>query len=340
MIAGGEVGFAEAFMDGDWSTPDLTALIEFAFANEDHIDAQLSGNWLARTIAMVRFRLQNNSRAGARRNIAYHYDLGNAFYALWLDETMTYSSALFARPDMSLADAQREKYRRIIERLDIRAGDRVLEIGCGWGGFAETAATVAEANVTCLTISREQEQFARARILKAGLAGRVEVRLEDYRDSHGTFDKIVSIEMFEAVGEDNWSSYFETLYRRLRPGGAALMQVITVPDERFAAYRRRVDFVQRYIFPGGMLVSPAAMSGSIEEAGLRLRDSYFFSASYAETLRLWNRRFQDRWRDVQALGFDRRFRRMWTYYLQSCEACFRAGATDIGHYLIERPQTG
>jgi len=337
MISRGEIGFAEAFMDDDWSTPDLTALIEFGLCNEHYIDAQLSGSWLARFFATIRFRFQNNSLAGARRNIAYHYDLGNDFYKHWLDETMTYSSALFGRRQMSLADAQRMKYRRVIEALEINSGDRVLEIGCGWGGFAEVAIAETGATITCLTISKAQEKFARARISADSLADKAEIRLEDYRDCRGTFDKVVSIEMFEAVGEENWPTYFGTLRERLLPGGQALLQLITVPDHRFEAYRRRVDFVQRHIFPGGMLPSPGALSKQIDDAGLKLREKFLFGASYAETLRRWNDRFQARWGDIRLLGFDERFRRMWTYYLQSCEACFRTGATDVGHYLVERP---
>jgi cyclopropane-fatty-acyl-phospholipid synthase len=239
---------------------------------------------------------------------------------------------------MSLADAQRMKYRRVIEALEISSADRVLEIGCGWGGFAETAVAETGATITCLTISKAQEKFAQTRISADSLANKVEIRLEDYRDCRGTFDKVVSIEMFEAVGEENWPTYFGTLRERLRPGGQALLQLITVPDHRFEAYRRRVDFVQRYIFPGGMLPSPGALSKHIDDAGLKLREKFLFGASYAETLRRWNDRFQARWGDIRPLGFDERFRRMWTYYLQSCEACFRTGATDVGHYLVERPQ--
>lgn len=337
LMARGELGLAESFMAGDWSTPDLTALMLFGFRNEEYVDAQLSGSWFARVLSRIRFRLQNNSLAGAKRNIAYHYDLGNDFYRRWLDDSMTYSSALFRHPGMSLADAQREKYRRILQALDIQAKDRVLEIGCGWGGFAEISAVETGAALTCLTISKEQERFARQRISAAGLTDRVEIRLEDYRKHSGVYDKVVSIEMFEAVGEENWPTYFDVVRSRLRPGGNALIQVITVPDQRFAGYRRRVDFIQRYIFPGGMLPSPGALAKAVSGSGLKLRDTFTFSASYAETLRRWNDRFEDQWSDIRTRGFDNRFYRMWTYYLQSCEACFRSGATDVGHYLIERP---
>jgi cyclopropane-fatty-acyl-phospholipid synthase len=336
ILTRGDIGFAEAFMAGDWSTPDLTAVIEFGLRNESALADKMRGSWMTRFMAALRFRLQANSRSGARRNIAYHYDLGNDFYAAWLDETMTYSSAIFASPHQPLADAQREKYRRIVETLRIQPGDRVLEIGCGWGGFAEYAAREAGGLVTAITLSQEQARYARHRIAQTGLADRVEIRVEDYRDVLGEFDKIVSIEMFEAVGEANWGGYFDVVHARLVVGGLALLQVIVVPDERFPAYRQHVDFIQRYIFPGGMLPSPAALSAAIRTAGLKLGDGQFFGLAYAETLRQWHERFQHRWEAIAAFGFDERFRRMWTYYLNSCEACFRTGATDVGHFLIRK----
>ena len=336
LLSKGELGFAEGYLNGYWSTPDLTALIEFAIRNKPDLNRTLRGSWLAQLMSKLRFRLQANSVAGAKRNIAYHYDLGNDFYKQWLDETMTYSSAIFAEPGQQLADAQREKYRRVIEALDVRQGDRILEIGCGWGGFAEIAAGEAGAKLTCLTISQEQAAFARARIADAGLADRVEIRLEDYRHAEGRYDKIVSIEMFEAVGEENWPVFFEMLANRLVPNGRALLQIITVPDDRFAAYRRTVDYIQRYIFPGGMLPSPGAVSENADKAGLELRNVEFFGQDYAETLRRWNARFQECWDDIARLDFDERFRRIWTYYLQSCEASFRTGATDVGQFLLAK----
>ena len=335
MILGGELGFAEAFMDGDWTTPDLTALVEFGLVNQESLDGPLRIALPMRIISAIRHRLNANTRRGAKRNIAYHYDLGNDFYSRWLDETMTYSSAIFEQPEMTLAAAQRAKYRKIIERLGLQPGDKVLEIGCGWGGFAEEAAK-AGAEMTCLTISQEQADYARKRMADAGLAEHVDIRLQDYRDVEGTFDRIVSIEMFEAVGEENWPAYFDVVRDRLRAGGTAVLQIITIANERFAEYRRSVDFIQRYIFPGGMLPSPATLADSISAAGLKLAGSHFFALSYAETLKQWAERFMEAWPDIERLGFDTRFQRMWRYYLHSCEGCFRRGATDVGQFVIER----
>jgi cyclopropane-fatty-acyl-phospholipid synthase len=323
-------------MDGDFSTPDLTALIAFGLTNQDALAAQLKGSLLVRLVAGIRHRINANTRTGSRRNIAYHYDLGNAFYGLWLDETMTYSSAVFADDGETLADAQRAKYRRIIAGLGLKPGDRVLEIGCGWGGFAETAAREAGASVTCLTISRQQAEFARARMAAAGLSDKVEIREQDYRDVTGTFDKIVSIEMFEAVGEENWPVYFKAVHDRLVDGGRAMLQVITIANERFAAYRKSIDFIQRYIFPGGMLPSPDAFAQSATAAGLELGGVAWFGQSYAETLKRWSVRFEAVWPQIAPLGFDERFHRMWRYYLNSCEACFSLGATDVGQFLIHK----
>ena len=337
LLQGGDLGLAESYMAGDWSTPDLAAVIEFGLVNEQALAAQLGGRGIIRALANLRFRLQGNTRAGARRNIAYHYDLGNDFYRLWLDQGMTYSSAVFTPETRTLEQAQVEKYRRIIEAGDIRPGHRVLEIGCGWGGFAEYAAREAGAEVTAITISREQAAFARQRLADAGLAERTSVQLIDYRDVTGTYDRIVSIEMFEAVGEENWPAYFASVRDRLVPGGKALLQVITVADHRFARYRQRVDFIQRYIFPGGMLPSPSALRAEFARAGLADEGTSWFGESYAATLRLWHERFQACWPAVAELGFNDRFRRMWTYYLNSCEACFRAGSTDVGHFLLSRP---
>ncbi len=336
MLTRGDVGFAEGFMDGDWSTPDLLAVLAFGYRNEATLAGALRASALVRPMIRLWHRLRANTRAGSRRNVAYHYDLGNAFYRLWLDETMTYSSAIFDRPDRTLAAAQTEKNRRIIRALDLKPTDHVLEIGCGWGGFAELAALESGCRVTGLTLSREQAAFARQRLADKGLGGRVEIRLEDYRDVEGTFDKIVSIEMFEAVGEENWAVYFRTVHDRLRAGGRAVLQIITVADARFETYRRSIDFIQRYIFPGGMLPSKATLARDIAAAGLSLAGSSFFGLSYAETLRRWHETFEARWAEIAPLGFDDRFRQMWRYYLCGCEASFRAGTSDVGQYVIDR----
>jgi len=337
MLARGDVGFAEAFMDGDWSTPDLHAVLDFGYRNEATLMGPMTASRFVAPLIRLWHRLRANTKAGSRRNISYHYDLGNEFYRLWLDRTMTYSSAVFddAR-QMPLADAQLEKYRRIIRTLGIGPADSVLEIGCGWGGFAEIAARETGCRVVGITLSKEQAAFARQRMEDAGLSDRVEIRIEDYRDVRETFDHIVSIEMFEAVGEENWPVYFGTVRDRLRPGGGAVLQIITVGDERFDLYRGAVDFIQRYIFPGGMLPSNRVLSQEIGAAGLALRGADRFGLSYAETLHRWYDAFVARWSDVQALGFDERFRRMWTYYLAGCEASFKSAACDVGQYHITR----
>ncbi|BCW87609.1 Tuberculostearic acid methyltransferase UfaA1 [Alphaproteobacteria bacterium SO-S41] len=335
LALGGELGLAASYIDGDWSSPDIAALVAFGLVNHSALTT-LRPSWPTRAAASVFHWLNANTRKGSRRNIAFHYDLGNAFYALWLDETMSYSSALFTTPGLSLAEAQKAKYERILNELGIAAGDRVLEIGCGWGGFAECAARRG-AHVTALTLSREQAQFSQARMAAAGLSDLVDIRIEDYRDVQGSFDHIVSIEMLEAVGEKNWPTYFNTLNERLRSGGKAMIQVITVDDDVFDSYRRRVDFIQRYIFPGGMLLSPAALKRSAEQAGLSLDASEFFGADYSETLRQWAERFEAVWPQVEALGFDERFRRMWRYYLRYCQATFRTGATDVGQFVLSKP---
>jgi cyclopropane-fatty-acyl-phospholipid synthase len=279
---------------------------------------------------------RRNTKALAPENISYHYDLGNAFYEQWLDESMTYSSALFARPELSLAEAQREKYRRIAASINLNSNDRVLEIGCGWGGFLEYAAGEIGCRVTGITLSGEQAKFARARIERAGLTARADIRLEDYRDVAGVYDKIVSIEMFEAVGEEYWPAFFDTIRERLAPGGRAALQVITISEHLFERYRRRIDFIQRYIFPGGVLPSSEALGAAIATADLCLEDSFFFGESYAATLRFWDEAFRKAWPEIARLGFDDRFFRMWTYYLAYCEAGFRMNLVDVGQFVIAR----
>ena len=336
LFLGGSVGFGEAYMDGDFETPDLRALLALAAHNEDHLDDVHAG---ARAVNVVRrawHRLRDNTRAGARRNIAAHYDLGNAFYSRWLDPSMTYSSAVFETPKQDLAAAQAAKYRRLAEKLALRPDDRVLEIGCGWGGFAEIAAREFGARVTAITVSREQLEFARARIQRAGLAERVEARLVDYRDVEGRFDKVASIEMFEAVGERHWPTYFAKIRDALEPGGRAALQIITIADHWFDSYRRGVDFIQRHIFPGGMLPSMTALKEQFQRAGLALDRAEFYGQHYAATLAEWNRRFQAAWPELAPLGFDRRFKRMWEFYLAYCEAGFRAGSIDVVQAALVR----
>lgn len=336
LASSGSLGLARAYVDGDWDTPDLGALMQLGLANEAALGSVLDTSGPARLVAFLRHRLRANTRTGSRRNIAFHYDLGNDFYRHWLDETMTYSSALFLSDDQSLADAQRAKYARIVAALDLGPDDHVLEIGCGWGGFAKYAAGATGCRVTGLTLSREQAEFARESLTQAGLADKVEIRLQDYRDCAGRFDKIVSIEMFEAVGEENWPTYFDALQSLLKPGGYAMVQAITIADEHFAHYRRNADFIQTYIFPGGMLPSPTAFTAVASERGMSVVDVKFFGADYDRTLLAWDRAFAAAWHHIEPLGFDARFRRMWRYYLHYCATGFRSGRIDVGQFLLAR----
>lgn len=337
LLLGGDVGFAEAYIAGDWDTPDLPVLLTVAARNRNALGRSFEGmaplRWLNRLIHLAR----PNTRRGSRRNIAAHYDLGNDFYAAWLDPGMTYSAAIFAPGTQKLEDAQQEKYRRLAEAAALKPGHHVLEIGCGWGGFAVTAARDFGCRVTAVTVSREQWQYARERIAAAGLADRVEVRLQDYRDVEGTFDAVVSVEMFEAVGEAYWPAFAAVLRDRLRPGGRAALQVITIDDTQFDAYRRSADFIQRHVFPGGMLPSPSALRRVLEKGGLRWLSDDMFGPDYARTLAEWHRRFVEGWPRIERLGFDDRFRRFWTYYLAYCEAGFTAGSIDVGHFVVVRP---
>jgi cyclopropane-fatty-acyl-phospholipid synthase len=332
----GANGFAEAYVEGEWDSPDLVAILQIALENEPALGRLVRGFGLARGLDRLRHLARSNTRRGSRRNIAFHYDLGNEFYALWLDPGMTYSSAVFDAAGQSLQDAQDNKYRRLAENLDLRPGHHVLEIGCGWGGFATMAARDYGCRVTAITLSEQQLRYAEDRVRRAGLADRVEVRLQDYRDVAGQFDRIASIEMFEAVGEERWPVFFDTVRERLKPGGIAGLQIITIEDGRFEQYRRSADFIQRHVFPGGMLPSPSALAREIDRAGLTINDVFAFGPSYAETLAAWQRRFQRAWPRIRQLGFDDRFKRLWELYLAYCEAGFRAGAIDVAHYRIER----
>jgi cyclopropane-fatty-acyl-phospholipid synthase len=329
LLLGGSVGFGASYMDGDWETSDLSALLALASQNGNELGTIHVGTRMLTALRRIWHRHNDNTRRGSRRNIAHHYDLGNAFYERWLDPSMTYSSAVFERDDADLQSAQETKYRKLAEKLALAPDQRVLEIGCGWGGFAEIAAREFGAKVTAITVSREQLDFARARIHRAGLAERVEARFVDYRDVQGRFDKIASIEMFEAVGERHWPTYFSKVRDCLEPGGRAALQIITIADRWFDSYRRGVDFIQRYIFPGGMLPSMTALSQQCERAGLAIDRTEFYGLHYARTLAEWNRRFQSAWHELEPMGFDRRFKRMWEFYLAYCEAGFRTGAIDV-----------
>jgi len=338
VLLGGDIGFAEGFMAGEWDTPDLSALLTVLSANGDRIGRMIKGNLLVRAANLVRHAGRRNSRSGARKNIHAHYDLGNRFYSAWLDSTMTYSSARFdAASGQDLSEAQLAKYRALASHLDLKPDETVLEIGCGWGGFAEVAAREYGAKVVGLTISEAQKRFADERMAKAGLSDRVEIRLQDYRDVEGAFDKVASIEMFEAVGERYWPAYFAKINSVLRPGGAAALQIITIRDDLFSSYRRRADFIQRYIFPGGMLPSVSRLEKETERAGLVWRKLEAFGQSYADTLAAWSTRFTGKWDEIRTLGFDEQFKQLWRFYLSYCEAGFRSGRTDVVQLALAKP---
>ena len=311
--------------------------MDLVHARNDTLYDGFPGMGLVRTFENLRHWLRGNSRRQARKNIAAHYDLGNDFYRLWLDETMTYSSALFRSGQEPMERAQRQKYESMVDQMGAQPGDHVLEIGCGWGGFAEYAAAERGLRVTGLTISQAQHDYAVARIKAAGLQDRVEIKMQDYRDERGTYDGIASIEMFEAVGEKYWPTYFRTVRDRLKPGGNATLQIITVQDARFEIYRKGVDFIQKYIFPGGMLPSPTALRDEVRRAGLQVRHSIEFGDGYSQTLRRWYDTFNTRWDEISRLGFDDRFRRMWNLYLTSCAGAFEGGNCDVTQITITRP---
>ncbi len=334
-LSQGELGIAEAFLRGQWDSPDLTAFLELFCVNQPFLERLMEGKPLIRLFQMVRHWMNRNTKAGSRRNIHAHYDLGNAFYGAWLDDSMTYSSALFDE-GKDLVGGQRRKYAALAQACAIRPDHHVLEIGCGWGGFAEYAAREIGCKVTGLTISQEQYDFACKRIFEAGLNEKVDLKLQDYRDEKGAYDRIASIEMFEAVGEEYWPTYFQQLRERLKPGGFAGVQVITIDERLFPRYRRELDFIRRYVFPGGMLPTGTIMRDLGAKVGLSLHDERNFGLDYAQTLVLWRERFRAAWPTLTPLGFDERFRRLWEYYLAYCEAGFRAGTIDVRQMVFSR----
>lgn len=334
LLTRGDVGFAEGYIAGDWTSPDLTALIAMAAENVARLDRTMDGFWPVRLWRRLGHALKRNSANGSRRNIAFHYDLGNDFYRLWLDASMTYSSACRIAPGQSLEAAQGEKLDRVAAMLSLGGDDDVLEIGCGWGALAARLAGQCR-SVTGLTLSAEQLAYARERIAAKGLSDRVDLRLQDYREEQGRYDRIVSIEMLEAVGEAYWPAYFGKLRDGLKPGGRIVLQAITIREDRFESYKRSPDFIQRYIFPGGMLPTPRLLAEQAERVGLAVTASETFGEGYAHTLAEWRRRFEAEWPKVAALGFDADFRRLWDYYLSYCEAGFRTGTIDVGLYVLE-----
>lgn len=328
-ILGGDIGFYESFADDQWDTPNLADCLYIFARNADYVREAFRAAPFIAWLDGVRHKLNKNTKSGSRRNIIAHYDLGNSFYEKWLDRTMTYSSALYPSPRADLAAAQTHKYEMLAKAIDLKPEDKVLEIGSGWGGFAEYAAKTCGAKVTGLTISPSQLEYARKRIFLEGLNEKVEFRLQDYRDVDGQFDKIASIEMFEAVGEEYWPTYFNKIKQALKPGGAAGLQVITIANRFFDSYHKSTDFIQRHVFPGGVLPSPDILKREIERAGLALKQAKSFGGDYARTLEEWRRRFLDAWDDIQPMGFDERFKKLWRFYLSYCEAGFRAGTIDV-----------
>jgi cyclopropane-fatty-acyl-phospholipid synthase len=337
VIREGDMGFSDAYLEGWWTSPDLQTLLDVVFSNNDEIGYNFNAPLLPRLFERLRHWLRSNSKRQARKNISYHYDLGNDFYSKWLDETMTYSSALFKTGQEDLAKAQTQKYASICDQMEMKEGDHLLEIGCGWGGFAEYAASQRGARVTGLTISQEQHDFAKERIFRAGLADKVDIVMRDYRDERGSYDGVASIEMFEAVGEQYWPIYFKTVHDRLKSGAQGTFQIITVADELFDRYRTSVDFIQKHIFPGGMLPSPTALRAEIKRAGMDVSHSIEFGKSYSLTLRRWYETFNEQWDEIAKMGFDQRFKNMWDFYLTSCASGFEYGTVDLTQITLRKP---
>ena len=337
LVREGDLGFCDAYLDGWWTTPDLQAFMDFIHADNDDMYDGFPGMALVRAWEKARFWFQSNTKRQALKNISYHYDLGNDFYSLWLDETMTYSSALFNTSQESLEKAQIAKYASMVDQMGVKPGDHVLEIGCGWGGFAEYAAKERGLKVTGLTISKEQLEYAQKRIKRKGLSDKVNLKLQDYRDETGVYDGVASIEMFEAVGEKYWPVYFDKIKQCLKPGKHATLQIITIQDARWEVYRKSVDFIQKYIFPGGMLPSPSVLRKEVNRAGLSVQHSIEFGKSYSQTLRRWFEVFNNKWDNINAMGFDDRFRRMWNFYLTSCAATFESGNCDVTQITLQKP---
>ena len=338
-LKSGDIGFAESYIAGDWTTPNLTELLKVFLANRQHVDDVIYGSWAGRLLYRIKHLLNRNTRHNSQKNIHAHYDLGNAFYELWLDDTMNYSSAWFETgPEQDMRSAQHAKVRRALRMARVQPGDRVLEIGCGWGALAEMSTTEFQARLTGVTLSTEQLDFARRRMQALGVPDRADLRLQDYRDiDDGPYDAVCSIEMVEAVGREYWPTYFSAIERLLKPGGRACIQSIVIDDALFERYIGSTDFIQQYIFPGGCLPCPREFRQAAEAAGLRVEDSFAFGQDYAETLRRWRERFLAQRSQIQQLGFDERFMHIWEFYLAYCEAGFSMGSIDLVQYTLVKP---
>ena len=336
VMKGGNIAFGESYIDGDWDSPDPSSLVEMLSRNSKYIEDVMRSKGFYRLFQRVVHLLNRNTKSGSKRNIHAHYDLGNEFYSQWLDPSMTYSSARFEKPGEDLTHAQLNKYRSLARNIGLQQGHEVLEIGCGWGGFAEFAAGEVGCKVTGITISKEQLEFAQKRIFEKGLNEKVELRFQDYRDVDEKFDRIASIEMFEAVGEEYWPSYFQKVRDSLKDGGVAGLQIITISDDFFDNYRRGTDFIQRYVFPGGMLPSISALKSQVSNVGLVWDRADAFGQDYAATLGAWRDKFIAKWPVIKNMGFDDRFQRLWKCYLSYCEGGFRSGSIDVMQISLRR----
>jgi cyclopropane-fatty-acyl-phospholipid synthase len=336
VLKNGEVGFGEAYLDGCWDSPDMASLLYVMHANEPYYKGPYEKNPLSRLFGWWQHRRNANTKQKASENIQYHYDLGNEFYKMWLDETLAYSSAIFEAPNQTLSDAQVNKFKLMYERLDLTSDHHLLEIGSGWGGFAIYCAQRSGCRVTSITLSQEQLVEARRRAEAAGVADRVSFEIRDYRDEQGTYDRVASIEMYEAVGEEYWPAYFAAINKALKPGGRAAIQGITIAADQFDAYRRKQDFIQKYIFPGGMLCPPELFAKLAGDAGLQARDERFYAKDYADTLKVWHQNVLAK-RDTVVQQFDARFLRLWRYYLAYCECGFRVGTVDLMQITLTKP---
>ena len=341
-LKSGDIGFAESYIAGDWTSPHLTDLLQVLIVNRKEVEDVIYGTWLGRFAYRIKHLLNRNTKANSQKNIHAHYDLGNAFYELWLDGTMNYSSAIFETPETSMKDAQHAKVRRALRMAQVKPGDRVLEIGCGWGALAEKATKEFGASVVGVTLSTEQLEWANKRMQREGVTEKADLRLQDYRDigkttSDAPFDAICSIEMVEAVGREYWPEYFQTVHRLLKPGGYACIQSIVIADELFERYLTSTDFIQQYVFPGGCLPCPTEFRAQAAKAGLQVVDEFSFGQDYAHTLQLWREQFAAQEAHVLQLGFDKRFVRIWEFYLSYCEAAFLEANTDVVQYTLRKP---
>ena len=332
----GDLGWAESYIESNWESSNLSDFLEWGAKNFHEFSKYIRGKWFIILYLRLKHYLNRNSKIGSKKNISFHYDLGNSFYEKWLDKSMTYSSGMFKKESDDLYNAQLNKYRNLAKITDIKNNDKVLEVGCGWGGFSCFLAKNFSADVTAITISKKQYEKVKEKVFKEKLTEKINVKLTDYREIKGLYDKIVSIEMFEAVGEKYWSKYFEVLGNNLKYNGAIGLQTITIEDKFFKKYRKFPDFIQTYIFPGGMLPSIEEMSKVLKSKGLSIEKKQMFGNDYAKTLKMWSKSFENSWENIKKEGFNDAFRRMWRYYLGYCEGGFKSGNINVGQFLIKK----